>query len=241
MRETAFRAWLTANKYKLSTVATYVPAARQIEDAYGDLDVIFDTEEIEKVVAELRYTTQDEKAGKSNPSKIPTGKALYANLGAFRSSLRSYAKFRETESEFVSELAMEVAESTIKEKREGKQFELERHLQEELRSEIEQLEAGLQIIDGGIERSVASGFIDILARDRSGALVVIELKAGMAGRDAVGQITGYMGDLINEEPETAVRGLLVAADFHKSCRSGVRAVPALGLKRYRFSFIFEGV
>ena len=116
---------------------------------------------------------------------------------------------------------------------------LERHLQAELRREIGQLEAGLQIIDDGLERSVESGFIDILARDESGALVVIELKAGSAKREAVGQIAGYMGDLMPEEPDTAVRGILVAADFDKSCRSGVRAIPKLGLKRYRFSFKFE--
>ncbi len=69
--------------------------------------------------------------------------------------------------------------------------------------------------------------------------VQLKLKAGMAKREAVGQITGYMGDLMAEEPDTPVRGILVAADFDKSCQSGVRAIPALSLKRYRFSFTFE--
>jgi RecB family endonuclease NucS len=45
-----------------------------------------------------------------------------------------------------------------------------------LRANIDQLEPGLTVIDGGNERKVASGFIDITARDRSGATVVIELK-----------------------------------------------------------------
>ena len=98
----------------------------------------------------------------------------------------------------------------------------------------------MEIVDGGVERSVNSGFIDILARDSAGALVVVELKAGQAKREALGQITGYMGDLLAEEPETEIRGILVAADFDKSCISVVRVIPALSLKRYRFSFMFEG-
>ena len=61
---------------------------------------------------------------------------------------------------------------------------LERDQQATLRYSIEQLEPGLTIIDGGTERSVASGFIDITAEAADGTFVVIELKAGTARRDA---------------------------------------------------------
>ena len=233
-----FRAWLKSN-YTANSAATLYSQAKKVEESYGDLDDIFDSGEIESVATELNYSSQDAKLGKPNPSKIPAGNNLYTNLAAFKSSLRCYAKYRENEPEFNSETAIELAGQAIKEKLEGKQFELERHLQSELRREIEQLEPGLEIIDQGLERSVESGFIDILARDAAGALVVIELKSGMAKREAVGQITGYMGDLIGEEPSTPIRGILVAAEFDKSCLSGVRAIPTLKLKRYRFSFTFE--
>lgn len=233
-----FRSWLKSN-YTANSAATHYSQAKKVEESYGNLDEIFDSGEIESVAAELNYSSQDAKLSKPNPSKISAGNNLYTNLAAYKSSLRCYAKYRENESEFNSETAIEKAGQAIKEKLEGKQFELERHLQSELRREIDQLEPGLEIIDQGLERSVESGFIDILARDASGALVVIELKAGMAKRDAVGQITGYMGDLIGEEPNTSIRGILVAAEFDKSCLSGVRAIPTLKLKRYRFSFTFE--
>jgi endonuclease len=233
----AFKSWLAAN-YSRNSAATHSSQAKKVEDFYGDLDLIIDEGRIEQVVAELNYSSQDSKNQKPNPSKIQTGGSLYENLAAYKSSLRCYARFRENEEEFNSETAIEIAGQAIKEKFEGKQFELERHLQTELRCEIAQLETGLVIIDEGLERSVESGFIDILARDAKGALVVIELKAGIAKREAVGQITGYMGDLIAEEPGTNVRGILVAADFDKSCLSGVRAIPALSLKRYRFAFTF---
>ena len=233
-----FRAWLKSN-YTANSAATHYSQAKKVEEFYGSLDDIFDSGEIESVATDLNYSSQDVKLGKPNPSKIPAGNNLYTNLAAYKSSLRCYAKYRENEPQFNSETAIEIAGQAIKEKLEGKQFELERHLQSELRREIEQLEPGLEIIDQGLERSVESGFIDILARDAVGALVVIELKAGMAKREAVGQITGYMGDLIGEEPSTPIRGILVAAEFDKSCLSGVRAIPTLKLKRYRFSFTFE--
>jgi endonuclease len=233
-----FRAWLKSN-YTTNSAATHYSQAKKVEDSYGNLDDIFDSGMIEIIAAELNYSSQDFKLGKPNPSKIQAGTNLYTNLAAYKSSLRCYAKYRENETDFNSETAIEIAGLAIKEKLDGKQFELERHLQSELRREIDQLEIGLEVIDEGLERSVESGFIDILARDITGKLVVIELKAGMAKREAVGQIAGYMGDLIGEEPGTPVRGILVAAEFDKSCLSGVRAIPTLKLKRYRFAFTFE--
>lgn len=114
-------------------------------------------------------------------------------------------------------------------------------MQAALRQAIERLEAGLEIIDDGIECSVDSGRIDITARDPSGAIVVIELKAGTAGRDAVGQILSYMGDVSVEEGATRVRGVLVASDFDKRARSAARMAPDLALRRYGIEFQFESV
>lgn len=239
MRAEPFRAWLKAN-YTPNSAATHWSQAKKVCEAYGNLDELYDSGRIEEVAAELNYSSRDAREGRLNPSQIAAGNNLYANLAAYKSSLRCYAKFRDNEADFESQAAIEAAGKAISEKLEGKQFELERHLQAELRREITQLEPGLEIIDGGIERSVESGFIDILARDEADSLVVIELKAGTAKREAIGQIVGYMGDLCAEEPGTEVRGILVAAEFDKSCLAGVRVIPSLQLKRYRFNFSFEG-
>ena len=67
----------------------------------------------------------------------------------------------------------------------GQLIGLERDLQAALRRAIEQLEPGLEVIDDGAERSVASGFIDITAKDARGAIVVVELKTGTARQGAV--------------------------------------------------------
>jgi hypothetical protein len=117
-------------------------------------------------------------------------------------------------------------------------FGFERELQEALRRSIEQLEPGLTIIDGGNERKVDSGFIDITARDRSGTTVVIELKrAGVSDRNAIGQILGYMGDLMGDTQ--SVRGILVAGEFSPAIIAAAKVVPNLSLVRYTFRFSFD--
>ncbi|HXC27989.1 MAG TPA: endonuclease NucS domain-containing protein [Stellaceae bacterium] len=118
-------------------------------------------------------------------------------------------------------------------------FGLERDLQLALRRSIEQLEPGLMITDGGREQTVASGRIDITTRDKDGATVVIELKAGMADRETVGQILSYMGDLMDRE--TRVRGILVAREFLPRAISAARVTPNLRLVQYGFRFSFETV
>ena len=100
------------------------------------------------------------------------------------------------------------------------------------------MEPGLDIIDGGTERSVTSGFIDITAKASDGSVVVIELKAGTARRDAVGQILSYMGDVAAEAPDP-VRGILVAGDFDNKARAAARVVPSLSLRSYRVTFEFR--
>jgi endonuclease len=118
-------------------------------------------------------------------------------------------------------------------------FSLERDLQMALRRTIEQLDPSLTIIDGDREQKVASGRIDITARDSDGAIVVIELKAGTADREAIGQVLGYMGDLMDDI--TPVKGILVAREFQPRAVSAARAVPNLRIVQYGFRFNFETV
>jgi hypothetical protein len=118
-------------------------------------------------------------------------------------------------------------------------FGLERDLQGELRKNIGQLEPDLVIIDGERERRVKSGRIDILAKDSSGTIVVIELKAGRADRDAIGQLLAYMGELMEETP--SVRGILVAAEFSPRAVAAAKAAPNIRLECYRVHFSFSAI
>lgn len=115
-------------------------------------------------------------------------------------------------------------------------FALERDLQKALRKNIEQLEPGLRIVDGGTEQTVDAGRIDITAEAPDGAVVVIELKAGRADLRAIGQVLSYMGTV--GANRNSVRGILVAGSFEPRAVMAARAVPALQLRAYSFEFAF---
>jgi len=117
-------------------------------------------------------------------------------------------------------------------------FGLERDLQMALRTNIEQLEPGLQIIDGNKERTTEAGRIDITAQDDHQNMVIIELKAGTAAPEALTQLLAYMGAIERQEHQ-AVRGILIASDFHPRLVYATRAVSNVDLYRYHFKFTFD--
>ena len=122
--------------------------------------------------------------------------------------------------------------------RKADRFSLEADLQRALRSNLAQLAPDLTVADDGTERTIASGRIDILARDSGGALWVIELKAGTANDRAVSQLAAYMGALAEEE-DGDIHGLLVAHGFTGKAIYAARVIPGIKLKCYGFSFTFE--
>jgi RecB family endonuclease NucS len=122
----------------------------------------------------------------------------------------------------------------------GWQKRRENALEKALRSDIRRLESGLTIAD--VEERVVSytrfdsdgqkskpGRIDIRGTDKRGATVIIELKAGKAGRRAIGQILGYRGALMG--PKKPVRGFLIAKRFSPQGRAAARCVCALELRK----------
>lgn len=133
-----------------------------------------------------------------------------------------------------------VGTETLKEIEEAEEitFKLERDLQAALRKNIKQLESELKVIDGGKERSVKAGRIDITAEDQNKKPVVIELKAGIANPDSITQTLAYMASL-EQEMKKPVRGIIVAAGFHPKVIFAAQAVSNLQLKEYSFNFSFQ--
>ena len=242
--KSTYRSWLEQQDYASGTVQTQLTRARRVEECYGDLDEHYDRDQLHGVIGELKYSTDDERRNRPNPSKIPFDGKVRNNLASYRNAVERYCKFRRETNDDDAGPGVDAprgqgASETADDR--GQLVGLERDLQAALRREIGQLEPGLEIIDDGAERSVASGFIDITARDSRGAIVVIELKTGTARQAAVGQVLSYMGDVADEEPDQRVRGVLVAGNFDQKARSAARMVPALSLRSYRMSFKFQDV
>ena len=242
--KSSYKNWLEQQSYARATVQAQLHRAGRVEKHYGDLDEHYDRDQLRSVVDQFGYSVADERGSKPNPSKIRIDGNIRSNLRSYRDAVERYCRFRrETQGE---DGAAET--HSLKGERAGESTDdrsqlvgLERDLQFALRQAIEQLEPGLEIIDEGAERSVASGFIDITARDAHGAIVVVELKTGTAQQGAVAQVLSYMGDIADEEPDQTVRGLLVAGDFDNKARSAARMVPSLSLQRYRVTFDFKDI
>ncbi len=108
----------------------------------------------------------------------------------------------------------------------------EKELKKLLRGQLEKVEPGLVADDGGRERAVATGRIDITARDAQGHYVVIELKVGPCPVGAIEQVLGYSSDL-EEETGTRCRAVLVASEFSDRQRAAAKRIQDINLLTYR--------
>jgi hypothetical protein len=75
-----YRAWLEAQGYGAGTVVAQLHRVGRVEDHYGDLEQQFRADRLAGVVDALRYTTDDERHRRPDPSRIPIDGNLRNNL-----------------------------------------------------------------------------------------------------------------------------------------------------------------
>lgn len=240
MQTEKYRNWLASQNYQGGTIAAQMHRAGRVEECYGDLDAQFAVDRLEKLIHELTYTTQDRHNNRPNETKIPFNGDAYNNLASYRDAVKRYRRFLEdgTELDDPCVEVVEMIDSLESKDLPLQTIGLEKDMQAAIRQNIQQIEKGLRITDGGKERSVDTGFIDIMAADADLIPVVIELKTGVAGQRAVAQILSYIGSVMEEEQTDHVRGILIASDFDKKARAAAKVVPSLTLMRYQVLFQF---
>ncbi|MCX5635149.1 MAG: endonuclease NucS [Planctomycetota bacterium] len=131
-------------------------------------------------------------------------------------------------------------ESNIEESIEAS-VSLERDLHNWLTTRLSEIEPGLILVDGGVEYQTEAGRIDILAKDQTGGLVVIEIKAGKAKDGALGQLLGYIGCLsATTKKHENIRGILIASNFDSRVIFAVKGL-RVKLVKYQLSFKLEEI
>lgn len=91
------------------------------------------------------------------------------------------------------------------------------------------IEEGLRIVAREYETLVGS--IDVLAEDRHGNLVVIEVKRSEASPEAVHQLKRYVDYIKGKNPNRGVRGILVASGISTSAYKYLKSY-GLEFRRY---------
>jgi hypothetical protein len=120
-------------------------------------------------------------------------------------------------------------------------FALESDLQNYLVKNLGVIEPGLRLYEDegitGVEFPVGGRFIDILATDKDGRYVVIELKVSRGHDRVVGQLLRYMGWVEkNMEPSQPVRGIIVAKEITTDLKLATSRVPDIRLIEYKIDF-----
>jgi RecB family endonuclease NucS len=123
----------------------------------------------------------------------------------------------------------------------AREFAFERDLQNYLVKNLALIEPGLRLYDEegitGVEFPVGGRFIDILAVDKDGCYVVVELKVSRGYDRVVGQLLRYMGWVEqNMETSQPVRGIIVAKEITSDLKLAASRVSGVSLIEYEISF-----
>lgn len=113
MSEVGFRRWLE-NNYAPNTVNTKLFEIRQLQDAYGDLDELYDRDRLDSVMRTLQYSAQDKAAGKPNPSRLELKSDLLRDLSNYRTTINYFRNYREGKSRPKFEDAAVITSDQIK-------------------------------------------------------------------------------------------------------------------------------
>jgi hypothetical protein len=114
---------------------------------------------------------------------------------------------------------------------------LEKHIQESLSNNLHKLGFGPMTLLG-LEYPVSFGRIDILGETKEGALVVIEVKRGVANRNAIGQVQSYMGAILDEFPGRPITGVIVATGMDEAGLAALKTNKNVSFCKYLLSFEF---
>lgn len=138
-------------------------------------------------------------------------------------------------------------EDEIEDDRDGddtnQQFRFESHLRDFLSNNLSIIEPGLKLYQkgdqSGIEYKIDNGRIDILATDKDGKYVVIELKVSRGRNRTVGQLLYYMGWVDKHLGNGSCRGIIIAGENLDDLVLAVKPVPRVSLFRYHLSVTVE--
>lgn len=89
--------WLRREGYGEGTVANQIARVCRVEAHHGDVDAAYETDRCRSLLDTLTYSTEDERRGRANPSKIPFVGDIRKNLATYKSCVLWYVRFRDAD------------------------------------------------------------------------------------------------------------------------------------------------
>ena len=127
------------------------------------------------------------------------------------------------------------------------EFAYESDLRDYLAKNLQIIDPGLKLYEEegitGVEFPVGGRFIDILAVDRDGGFVVIELKVSRGHDRVIGQLLRYMAWIQKNQAELnqKVRGVIVARKISEDLMLACSLIPNVELFEYGLSLVLNQV
>ena len=128
-----------------------------------------------------------------------------------------------------------------------REFAYERDLQSYLSKNLDQIEPGLTLFEdelsNGVEYPAGRRRIDILAQDKNGVLVVVELKVARSYDRVVGQILNYVSWVKENLADSgqSVRGIIIGRKITEDLQLACKFIPDLTLMEYELSVTLKTV
>ena len=90
-----YRDWLIRQGYDHGTVNAQLYRVARVEEHHGDLDEHYARDGLRGLTEQLTYSTEDQRRGRPNPSRIPFVGNIRNNLASYRAAVRWYGRFRD--------------------------------------------------------------------------------------------------------------------------------------------------
>lgn len=232
MEKEKFKIWLIRNGYAENTSNSYSYAIDRIS----------------KYISEKRnentnvYTINDLPTLKKLVESFSTvgnySEIGHEGRGTVRNSIKAFYKFKQNADDLSYELADEEIEMENDEITDLSitNFSYERDLKNSMVSQINELFPEYKIFgekNEGVEYLIEGKRIDILLENENGVLLAVELKSGVANFKVFGQLSMYLGLLMDRFPEKQITGCIVAGEIDQTLKSATKTTNLISLKTYR--------
>lgn len=159
----------------------------------------------------------------------------YEGNGTVRNAIKAYYMFKVSSDEIPSGIfeETEIENSEIIENITN--FSYERDLKNAMVSQISDLFPDYQIFgrnNEGVEYLIEGKRVDLLLESKGGSLLAVELKSGLADYKVFGQISMYLGLLMDRFPDKQIKGCIVAGQIDNTLKSATKTSDRISLMTY---------